>query len=165
MAWRRLPDPVEIDPDLRKKTRILVDECLGREVADFLRERSYNVVFAADVGLSGRSDEELLAHAWQDERVLWSHDRDFLDDTRFPEHRNPGVVILPGGDGDNSAMSIGVGTAALFFGFGPLTWRKTKSVISASGEITIRRRDLDTGRVRVNRYRMTRRGYAEEWIE
>jgi hypothetical protein len=29
--------------------------------------------------------------------MIWTHDRDFLDDARFPEHRNPGVVLLPEG--------------------------------------------------------------------
>ncbi len=36
--------------DLKKKTRILVDESLGRAVVDYLQEKGYNAVFANDVG-------------------------------------------------------------------------------------------------------------------
>jgi hypothetical protein len=95
--------------------------------------------------------------------MVWTHDRDFLDDRRFPEHRNPGVVVLPGGDGDNTAMGVGLGTALAVFGHWPATWSKTKAIVSATGEITIRRRYNDTGKMGVSRYRMTGRGHAEEW--
>jgi predicted nuclease of predicted toxin-antitoxin system len=50
-----------------------------------------------DVGLSGRSGEEVLAFAWEEQRILLTHDFDFLDDSRFPFQRNPGLVVLPGG--------------------------------------------------------------------
>jgi predicted nuclease of predicted toxin-antitoxin system len=161
MPWRPLPNPTETDDDLRKKTRIFVDENLGEEVANYLRGRGYNVVFANDVGLSGRSDEDVFAYAWRDQRMIWTHDRDFLDDARFPEHRNPGVVVLPGGGGDNDAMGAGLGAALAVFGHWPATLSKTKAIVSATGEITIRRRY--NGKMGVSRYRMTRRGYAEEW--
>jgi predicted nuclease of predicted toxin-antitoxin system len=52
-------------------------------------------VFAKPVGLGGRSDEEIFAYAWREKRIIWTHDRDFLDDKRFPVHRNPGVLVLP----------------------------------------------------------------------
>lgn len=124
MPWRPLRNPTEaVGDDLKKKTRILVDESLGRAVADYLQEKGYNAVFANDVGLSGRSDEDIFGYAWREKRMLWTHDRDFLDDARFPEHRNPGVVILPGGDGDNRAMEVGVGTALTVFVSGPALCR------------------------------------------
>jgi hypothetical protein len=43
------------------------------------------------------------------------------------------------------------------------SWSKTKSVVSPKGEMTIRRRNPDTGKIEARRYRMTGRGYAEEW--
>lgn len=95
--------------------------------------------------------------------MLLTHDRDFLDDTRFPEHRNPGVVVLPGGDGDQRAMGIGIGTALSVFGAAPEIWEKTKSAVSPTGEMTIRKRNLDTGKMEHSRYRMTGKGYAEAW--
>ena len=164
MSWRAIRNPTEVmSDDLKKKTRILVDESLGRAVADYLQEKAYDAVFANDVGLSGHSDEDIFAYAWREKRILWTHDRDFRDDARFPEHRDPGVVILPGGDGDNSAMEVGLGTALGVFGSGPALWRKTKSIVSPTGEMTIRRRNRKTGKIMVSRYRVTGRGYAEEW--
>src|SRR5271166_1713819 len=50
----------------------------AEEAAQYLRERGYNAVFANDVGLSGRSDEDVFAYAWRDKRMVWTHDRDFL---------------------------------------------------------------------------------------
>jgi len=45
--------------------------------------------------------------------MIWTHDADFLDDRLVPEHRNPGVVVLPGGDGDQRAMIVGLAVAIL----------------------------------------------------
>ena len=45
----------------------------------------------------GRSDEEVLAFAWEEQRILLTHDFEFLDDSRFSFQRNPGLVVLPGG--------------------------------------------------------------------
>jgi predicted nuclease of predicted toxin-antitoxin system len=158
MPWRPLQNPTEaLGDDLKKKTRILVDESLGRAIGERLQEEGYNAVFVNDVGLSGHSDEDIFAYAWREKRMLWTHDRDFLDDARFPRHRNPGLVILPGGDGDNRAMEVGVRTALAIFGHGPALWSKTKSIVSPTGEMTIRRRN------HVSRYRMRKGRYAEEW--
>lgn len=165
MPWRSLNEPESEPPDWKGRTRVLVDEALGREVAEFLREKGWNAVFALDVGLGGHSDEDVLAYAWRDERMLWTHDRDFLDDSRFPEHRNPGVVILPGADGDQRAMGVGLATAIQVFGQGPALWRKSKAVISGEGEMTIRRRDVDSGKMTTTRFRMTRGRNAEMWTD
>jgi predicted nuclease of predicted toxin-antitoxin system len=135
------------DRDLyKKRTRMLIDESLGREVATYLRSRGYNAIFASDVSLSGRSDEEIFAFAWRHKRMLWTHDWDFLDDNRFPEHRNPGVVVLPGGAGDRNAMAVGLNVALTLFGSGAGIWSKTKSIVSPIGEMTIRARDADRGK-------------------
>ena len=115
--------------------------------------------------LGGRGEEEVLAYAWREDRMLWTHDRDFLDDTRFPEHRNPGIVILPGGSGDQQAMGVGIGTALRVFGFAPTIWKKSMTTITADGEIAIRNRDIATGKITTSRYRMTSRGHAEMWEE
>jgi predicted nuclease of predicted toxin-antitoxin system len=106
MAWHKLANPIGIDAEFRKKNRILVDESLGVEVAVYLREKGYNALFVGEAGLAGRGDEDVFAFAWRERRMLWTHDRDFLDDARFPEHRNPGIVVLPGAGGDDQAMSM-----------------------------------------------------------
>ena len=70
MGWRPLPEPKETRADFARKARILVDESLGDAVADYLRERGYRAAFVKDVGLSGRSDEEVFAYAWREKRML-----------------------------------------------------------------------------------------------
>jgi predicted nuclease of predicted toxin-antitoxin system len=126
MPWVPLenPDRSEIGPEFKKKSRFLIDESLGVEVANYLREKGYNVQFAGDVGLTGRSDEDVFSYAWRENRMPWTHDHDFLDNTRFPEHRNPGVVVLPGGSGDQHAMVAGIGAALSMFGAAPSTGKK-----------------------------------------
>jgi hypothetical protein len=95
--------------------------------------------------------------------MIWTHDRDFLDDALLPEHRNPGVVVLPGGGGDEDAMVGGLQTALTVFGHGGQMWSKTKSTVNANGEMTIRSRDA-TGRITARRYRLTRNS-VEQWHE
>ena len=70
--------------------RFLVDESVGINAARLIRDRGWNVCYVDDVGLSGRSDEEVLAFAWEEQRILLTHDFEFLDDNRFPFQRNPG---------------------------------------------------------------------------
>ena len=78
------------------KARFLVDESVGMDAARLIRDRGWNVCYVDDVGLLGRSDEEVLAFAWKEQRILLTYDFEFLDDSRFPFHRNPGLVVLPG---------------------------------------------------------------------
>jgi predicted nuclease of predicted toxin-antitoxin system len=160
--WRKVPDaPKEVADAFSGKARILVDESLGSGVASFLREQGCNVVFAGDVGLSGKSDEDVASYAWRKKRMIWTHDRDFLDDTLIPEHRNPGVVVLPGGDGDQQSMAGGLHTALTVFGHGGQMWSKTKSTVTADGEMTIRSRSA-AGQTTTARYKLTKNG-VEEW--
>jgi predicted nuclease of predicted toxin-antitoxin system len=164
MVWRQLPpNPPDASDLFKKRTRLLIDESLGQEVAIYLRSRGYSAVFTRDVGLSGRSDEEIFAYAWRHKRMLWTHDRDFLDDSRFPEHRNPGVVVLPGGAGDSNPMAVGLNVALAVFGSGAGIWSKTKSTVSPTGGMTIRSRDADTGKITARRYRLPAHGTAEQW--
>jgi predicted nuclease of predicted toxin-antitoxin system len=136
MPWRPLDSPSQLGSEFRRKTRFLVDEDVGIEIAQYLRSRRhYNTTFVGGVGLAGRDDTDLYAYAWREMRVLLTHDRDFLDDKKFPEYCNPGVVVLPGGGGDQKALAVGLAIALRVFGTAAALWRKTKSTISASGRV------------------------------
>jgi predicted nuclease of predicted toxin-antitoxin system len=78
-----------------KVSRFLVDENLGQKLAPSLRHLGYNATDTYTLKLNGRSDEAVFAAAWRERRMLLTKDRDFLDDRRFPRHRNAGVVVLP----------------------------------------------------------------------
>jgi hypothetical protein len=114
------------------------------------------------VGLRGKSDEDIFAYAWREKRMLWTHDNDFLDDRVFPEHRNPGVVVLPGGDGNQEAMNAGLRVAVATFSYWPSGWLKSKSSITPTGEMTMRRR-MPSGKTLTMRYRLRRGGSMEVW--
>ena len=77
------------------KARFLVDESVGINAARLIRDRGWNVCYVEDLDLLDRSHEAVLAFARREERILLTHHFDFLDDSRFPFHRNPGLVILP----------------------------------------------------------------------
>ncbi len=66
------------------KARFLVDESVGMDAVRLIQDRGWNVRYVDDAGLSGRSDEEVLAFAWGEQRILLTHDFEFLDDSRFP---------------------------------------------------------------------------------
>lgn len=52
------------------------------------------------LGLIDRPDHEVLAEAWRQDRVLLTHDTDFLNMQVHPPETNPGVVVMPGGSGN-----------------------------------------------------------------
>jgi predicted nuclease of predicted toxin-antitoxin system len=73
MPWRPLLTlTAEARGDLKRKVRILVDESLGRGVADQLRYEGYNAVFAADVGLVGKDDKAVAPYGWRENRNLFN---------------------------------------------------------------------------------------------
>jgi len=101
--WKKIPDSNGL-PGKWKRTKFLVDESVGKEVADWLKEIGWNARFVGDEGLNGRSDEDILAYAWRTKRMLIAFDRDFLDDKKFPFNRNPGVVVISGGSGNTESL-------------------------------------------------------------
>jgi predicted nuclease of predicted toxin-antitoxin system len=161
MTWKRLPVTEEAEGTWRaaKQTKFFVDESLGPETTAYLREKGLNVKDVFEERLKGRSDEDVLAFAWRSRRVLLTHDRDFLDDQRFPEHRNPGIIILPGGEGDQASMGYGIHRVLSVFSKDPDAWRHQKMIVT-----------IDTIEIRgpgnlVQRYRIDKNGRVFQWRE
>lgn len=88
----------------KRKSKFIVDENLGPEVAKILKDLRWNVKYVSEVSLSGRSDEKVFRYASKHKRIILTHDGDFLDNSKFPFYCNPGIVILPGGDGNEDAL-------------------------------------------------------------
>lgn len=63
-------------------------------MADGLRALGYKAKSFGDFGMGGRSDEDHAALCWREGMILVTKDHDFLDPSRFPEHRNPGIVVV-----------------------------------------------------------------------
>jgi predicted nuclease of predicted toxin-antitoxin system len=114
MSWIRPKVESEEDIDryfneCKGRARFLIDESLGMRVTTALRDKGWNVKDVSEVGLNGHSDEDIFAYAKREDRILLTHDSDFLDDKRYPMGRNPGVIVLPGADGSVSALSRALG--------------------------------------------------------
>lgn len=103
--WTKYPEITkgewkDCEQSFKRKARFLVDENMGNDVAIVLKEFGYNSIFVGDVGLVGHDDKTVFAYAWKTKRLILTHDMDYLDDKRFPFHRNPWVIVLPVAEGD-----------------------------------------------------------------
>ena len=61
-----------------KKIRWHLDEQVDRAIAQGLKQRGIDVTTTPEVGLLGAADEEQLTFAIAQERVIFTHDEDFL---------------------------------------------------------------------------------------
>jgi predicted nuclease of predicted toxin-antitoxin system len=169
VSWKVLAFTPEENRDFvnahRTKTKFLVDESLGHMVTEVLRELGYNTKDVFEVGLKGRSDEDVLAWAFREDRVLLTHDADFLDDRRFPPHRNPGIVVLPGAQGSDRPLISFIARMLPMIGRFRDVWRESKTVYDAAGRVKIISRDVSTGEMKTSLYRTSNNGEAMIWVE
>src|SRR5262249_29417101 len=136
------------------KARFLVDESLGPEAAAYLRDQGWNCRFVGEVGLLGHSDEDLYAYGRRDDRIVLTHDADFMNDRRFPIDGHPGVVVLPGGSGAMEPLARAMFNMLKIVGPYKHAYRGSKMVFSADGTILVRNRERATGAVTSSRYRL-----------
>jgi predicted nuclease of predicted toxin-antitoxin system len=163
MPWQKLPNaPPLFIAQLRraKHSKFLTDESLGPGVIEFFRLYRMSAITVWDVGLDGRSDEAVFACAWKHRRILLTHDDDFWNDRRFPEHRNPGVVILPGANGDQTDMIAGLIWMMLMMRRDPENWLKCKVRITRDGNVYVKSRRRQTGAMHTDHYRFTNEEHA-----
>jgi len=149
--------------EYRKKSRFLVDESLGPGVTELLRREGWNVKDVSECGLAGHSDEDVLAFAFKDDRFLLTHDPDFLDYRRFPQHRHPGVIVLPGGDGNERALLHALGSMLSVVGHARDLFRPSRMRITKDGVWTVATYEKSEGRVVTTRYRFVRGRGLEIW--
>ncbi|MGK7920562.1 MAG: DUF5615 family PIN-like protein [Trichodesmium sp.] len=55
-----------------------MDESVERAIADGLRRREIDITTTPEVDIIGVSDDEQLVFAWEQRRVIFTHDADFL---------------------------------------------------------------------------------------
>ena len=63
---------------MAEKVRFHLDESVESAIADGLRRRNIDVTTTPEAGLLGASDEEQVAFALVQGRVIFTHDADFL---------------------------------------------------------------------------------------
>jgi predicted nuclease of predicted toxin-antitoxin system len=155
----------EAGRQLAQKARFLVDEDVDDGLAAALLDMGWNAVGVRGAGLKGRSDEDILAFAHRENRVLVTHDRDYLDDRRFPPHRNPGLIILPRGSPHHGSLINALAAVLPVVGHFRDVFRGSKVEVDGGGVLTILSRDGDTGKMTKTRYRYGRQGVPEAWDE
>jgi len=170
MTWTTIPDISKPEEaaflrENKKKARFLVDQNVDTAVADLLRDSGWNAQHVTQIGLAGQPDENILAHAQRDDRILLTHDPDFLDDRSFPPHRNPGVIVLPGAQGNRRAILDAMRDVLPVVGAFRELWRASKTVIAQEGTWTVTTFDHDVGRVTKTRYRFPKNRRAEQWVD
>lgn len=74
------------------RRRILLDQMLDEGVANALRECGHDVVRVASIGLATAGDDEILAQAVSDNRILVTLDERFGDWVVLPINGQPGVI-------------------------------------------------------------------------
>lgn len=87
---------------VRGTTRFLLDQNVSAAVRRYLDGQGISAT-PLPLKLANRPDDEVLAEAWRLDRVLITHDEDFLDVRRHPYETNPGIVVVPGGSGNVGA--------------------------------------------------------------
>jgi predicted nuclease of predicted toxin-antitoxin system len=125
--------------------RFLVDESVGINAARLIRDRGWNVCYVEDLDLLDRSHEAVLAFARREERILLTHHFDFLDDSRFPFHRNPGLVILPPVTCSTLGFTDAINGVLALIGPFFKAYRGFKIRIAEDGVWTIRRFNTQEG--------------------
>ena len=74
--------------------QLLADENIQRPTVRFIRERGWDVLWAAEEGLSGASDERIFEHAQRRQRILLTYNAHFADIRELAAHRHHGVIRL-----------------------------------------------------------------------
>ncbi len=73
---------------------VKLDENVPDSVGVILRERGHDVALARDEQLAGAGDDQILAVANSEGRVLVSLDRDFTNILRHPPEATAGIVVI-----------------------------------------------------------------------
>ena len=73
--------------------RLLVDEDLPRSLVQFLRDAGIEAQHVVDLGLRGRSDDEIFDHALAGRLTLLSADMGFGNILRYPLGSHSGIVV------------------------------------------------------------------------
>ena len=76
-----------------KKMRFYADEDFPPKATEILRDWGFEVLTVQEAGKRRHPDENHLAEAKKQDRILITRDRDYLYDRRYPLHPSPTLVV------------------------------------------------------------------------
>jgi len=155
MPWVEIPDTPKAEQRrifavFGGRAKYLVDESLGVGVYEVIRSRGHNVKFGPDLGL--RTDQEVFGRGWREDRVILTHDHDFMNDHEFPFNRNPGIIEMPGASGPPIGLREAVVTVLNVFGHVRRRFEHSKVVITADNVWQVRTWNTTNGRIETDKY-------------
>lgn len=102
-------------PTSRRKVRAYFDADIPSSVAERVRTKLHWDVLSAQeqAELRNRDDQFHYQNARKLTRILFSLDKDFLDDRRFPLHESPGVFVLQARQDDADDIFHAIHVAAM----------------------------------------------------
>jgi len=71
-----------------------LDENLPLEIADVFRDAGHEIDSVHDEGLTGASDEKIVAAVQIEGQILLTMDKGIADIRRFPPSEYPGIVVF-----------------------------------------------------------------------
>ncbi len=149
----------------KKKARFLTDEDLHAETVPYLRDKGWNLKTAKETKLVGHSDEDYVALAQKEDRLLLTHDRGYLSDRKFPPGQQGGVLVLPGGSGDTRALVQALLDMLSVIAPYWNAYRGSKIEFQTGRTITMRSRDGQSGSMTSTRYRLRPNAVPEIWSD
>jgi len=145
----------EFNSRYKKKCKFLVDESLGEEVARLLKEKGWNAKYIGEFNLAGQNDKKIFQTAYKKDRILLTHDEDFLNDSVFSPNINPGVIIIkPGANGKDKELLNALWIVLNIIGCYREIYRGSKIIISEDFTITIKGRNCNSGAMEKTKYKL-----------
>lgn len=93
--------------------KFLADENIAKSTLSQLRNMGYDVIHVLEAGLVGYPDEDVMALAKSEQRVIVTHDKDFGDLLRFAPKEHYGAIVLrlkaPSPEATNAVLSLFLG--------------------------------------------------------
>ncbi len=143
MGWGALADVSDIETtrelslESQRRSRFLIDESMGWEVTDLLREMGWNAKCCSEAGLQGHAAEDILTYAYKESRILLTRNGQFLDEGKYPHYYYPGVVVLPPPGQGDKALLRALSVCLYLVGDFPENYRGKKVTISPDGTVSL----------------------------
>jgi predicted nuclease of predicted toxin-antitoxin system len=74
--------------------KLFADECVYQKTVEAIQNWGHDITTARDVGLSGKSDEQIFAYAVKEGRILITADLDFSNIRYYHPKEHWGIIVL-----------------------------------------------------------------------